>query len=179
MLRNKKNTMQGKSMLALIVVFALGIVVGAGGLYAYAAYQAQHLLSTGKTTLNTSPSTQNMTPAVTTPPGAAGNLQQRLFQQGITITDTVTAVYPGLGFMIKDTNGTQMFVLWKGTAPVVGEQVKVEGPLASAKQDMSTLQSLPGFTSQLQSFLQSQPVYLKATQVQPSSGSSAFVTPTP
>ena len=95
------------------------------------------------------------------------NKIKQMLQQPISITDTVANIYPGAGFVIADKNGTKMFVQWNQEMPSIGNRLKVEGKLANAKQNMSELQHLPGFTKQLQSFLQSQPIYLQATQVTP------------
>lgn len=173
---SRKSGREGGSILSFLIIFALGIIVGAGGLYGFAAYRTHQILSSQKPVINTQqPSTQPQGQSSSTDvQNNANQVQQRLFQQGISLTDTVDTVYAGAGFIIKDSTGTKMFVLWKGNAPTTGEQVKVEGPLANAREDLSSLQSLSGFTSDLGSFLQSQPVYLKATQVTPMSA-----TPTP
>jgi len=158
-------------MLKGITLFLVGAVIGAGVLYGVTwgfgldIFRGREEVK--ETTQTSQPVSQN-TPSETPQPPTQSQLNQlqtQLFQTGVTIPSlTVTKVYPGAGFIVKDNSGTSLFVQWTQTEPQVDQIVQVKGIVRQVASSADQLKG-DGYTPELQQFLSGQQIFLKASDV--------------
>ncbi len=114
-----------------------------------------------------SPSPSGTTSQSPTDQESIDKLKSQLYQQGITVAVTVDRVFPGIGFSIVDEVGTKLFVHWKQTAPVTGQNVSVKGTIQRVAGQKEQLKKESGFTASLDQFLSGQTIFIEGQEVTP------------
>lgn len=119
------------------------------------------------------PSTDVQSPQVTQPltqkevERRLTDLRQRLFEEGFTAVAKIENIYLGTGFTVMDEFGTRIFIHWTQDGGLErGKEVSVRGvAMRLTPEELSRLRSESGFTPELESFLQTQRVFIEAQQV--------------
>lgn len=156
----------------LIVIVIVGIIIGGGIYYALTTgfnnpFTPQAIVQAPLTSTPTPrpPEDTKLQDEAKKREELLGRLRTRFFEEGISVSANVVDVFDGVGFTITDDEGTTLFIEWDKTLPKEGEKVVVKGTVKKVSEELPALKRKPGFTPELESFLKTKNIFIKATDV--------------